>query len=896
MPAPPSGPSKCGRAVHVMRTVAATAGLALLAAALLVVTATAGAGGPAKYCPRPQGKVYTWYEGSRPESAWLAADEFAVFFRPGSGVTAARMAELARLVDPGARVLAGSNEYVMFARLGPGGAAGDLVARAARRLAAQPEVREVSPVFYQGARTASDCLALTGEVAARFRAAPASRVARVAGAYGLQTVKAVDYAPNTCLLRADSAWDSLTAANQLRSSGAVDWATPDWWRARATRSIPDDPLFVDQWNLRNTGQGGGTRGADIDITPVWDQFKGSHNQVVAIVDDGLQIGHPDLKANVIPGQSWDWVDDNADPSPGSGDDHGTACAGVAAARGFNGIGVSGAAPHAGLVGFRMLDADSDSVEADALTRGQSVVDIDSCSWGPLDDRHLEAPGPLAEAALADGVQNGRQGKGTIYVWAGGNGRLAHDNSNYDGYANSRYTIAVGACTNTGKQANYSEPGANLIVTAPSSGGSLDITTTDRTGGAGYSSGDYTHSFGGTSAAAPLVSGVVALMLQANPDLTWRDVQQILMTTATKNDPSEPDWTTNGVGYHINHKFGFGRVDAQAAVDAAEGWVTAGPEVTDQGSSAPHLPIPDADPNGVSDTITLSKAVKIEWVDVYFTATHPFWADLQVVLTSPEGTQSVLADASLRAGAASTYNDWRFGVARCFGEDSQGTWTLTVRDLQAGDTGTFDSWSIQVFGTAAGSDSTPPITTVSGADHGWHNSNVSLTLSATDNPGGSGVDRTLYKIDGGAWQTGATVLIAAPKDHSDDGRHRVSYHSVDNAGNWEAVKTCTVKIDTRGPTTSAPRPCTVVRGFRPALSYRADDLLSPRADVTIRVYQASRLRKVLHLGWRRTDKTHVTGMSVWRCRLPRGTYRYTVLATDLAGNTQTKAGSNRLIVR
>ncbi len=185
--------------------------------------------------------------------------------------------------------------------------------------------------------------------------------------------------------------------------------------------------------------------------------------------------------------------------------------------------------------------------------------------------------------------------------------------------------------------------------------------------------------------------------------------------------------------------------------------------------------------------------------------------------------------------------------------------------------------------------------MSGADHLWHNTPVTLTFSANDS--GSGVDSTVYKIGSGAWHAGTTVLIAAPKDHRDDGRHKVSYHSIDNAGNWEAIKSCTVKIDTRGPKTFAPRPCTVERGFRPALSYRADDLLSPRADVTIRVSeQAGRLRKVLHLGWRRTDKTHVTGTSVWRCRLPRGTYRYTVLACDLAGNRQTKAGSNRLIVR
>jgi len=757
----------------------------------------------------------------------------------------------------------------------------------------------VSPVFYQGARLAADRLALTGEVAAQFRASGAAGAARVAGAYGLQTAKTVSYAPNTRLLRADSAWGSLAAANALRSSGAVVWATPDWWRARTTRAIPNDPLFPDQWHLRNTGQGGGTPGVDIAVTSAWNHFKGSHSQVVAIVDDGLQIAHEDLAPNVIPGQSWDWVDNNADPSPGFGDDHGTACAGVAAARGFNGIGVSGSAPDAGLVGFRMLDADSDAVEAAALTHGQDVVDIDSCSWGPADDRHLEAPGPLTQAALADGVQNGRHGLGTIYVWAAGNGRQYHDNSNYDGYANSHYTIAVAASTNSGQQSYYSEPGANLAVTAPSNGGSLGITTTDRMGDAGYSSGNYTHSFGGTSAAAPLVAGVTALMLQANPDLTWRDVKQILMATAVKNDPSDSDWTTNGAGYHIDHKYGFGRVDAQAAVDAAQSWVPAGPEVSDQGSATPNLPIPDANVNGVSSTITLSSAVKIEWVDVYFTATHPFWGDLQVVLTSPEGTQSVLADASNTAGAASNYNDWRFGVARCLGEDSQGTWTLTVRDLQAGDTGTFDAWSVKAYGTALGSDATPPTTTVSGADHLWHRHPVTLGFSATDNAGGSGVERTLYKIDAGPWQTlaGSTLVIPAPADHTNDGRHTVSYHSTDNAGNSELVKSCTVKIDTRGPQTFAPRACTVKRGFWPALSYRADDLLSPKAEITIRITDHSgRTRQVIALGWQRTDQTHVTGIFVWRCRLPRGSYRYTVLARDLAGNKQSQVGSNRLIVK
>jgi hypothetical protein len=194
------------------------------------------------------------------------------------------------------------------------------------------------------------------------------------------------------------------------------------------------------------------------------------------------------------------------------------------------------------------------------------------------------------------------------------------------------------------------------------------------------------------------------------------------------------------------------------------------------------------------------------------------------------------------------------------------------------------------------DTVPPATTTK-ADHLWHRHPVTLSFTATDNAGGSGVKRTLYKIDAGPWTTGTSVVITAPANHSNDGRHSVSYRSVDNAGNREAVKTCTVKIDTRGPKTAAPKPCTVVRGFWPALSYRANDLLSPKADISIRIRDhTGRTRQVLHLGWQQTNQTHVTGTLVWRCRLPAGTYRYTVLARDLAGNKQSKAGSNRLIVR
>ena len=125
--------------------------------------------------------------------------------------------------------------------------------------------------------------------------------------------------------------------------------------------------------------------------------------------------------------------------------------------------------------------------------------------------------------------------------------------------------AVAAIDHDGRQSSYSEPGAPLLISAYSSGDTAGITTTDRSGADGYDPGDYTNTFGGTSSSAPLVSGVIALMLEANPNLTYRDVQQILVRTAEMNDPLHFDWTSNAAGYDINHAYGFGAVDATAAV-------------------------------------------------------------------------------------------------------------------------------------------------------------------------------------------------------------------------------------------------------------------------------------------------------------------------------------------
>lgn len=488
----------------------------------------------------------------------------------------------------------------------------------------------------------------------------------------------------------------------------------------ATPVYSPDPLYADQWHLKNTGQSGGTAGEDVNVEPVWSSGVKGDGVRIAIVDDGLEIEHEDLSANVTAGKSYDYVDGDTDPSDCSGCSeaawHGTSVAGVAAARDLNGIGVRGAAPHANLVGYNYLMNSTISNEVDAMTRDAANVYISSNSWGATDGTGELSASMLAwRDAVDTALTTGRGGRGTVFTWAAGNGAPT-DNSNYDGRANYRGVIAIGAVNDQGTKSSYSEEGANVWVGAPA-GEYCDthtVTTTDRTGSNGYnnngiyygyyddySSDSYTKCFNGTSSATPLAAGIIALILDANPNLTWRDVRLILAETARKNDSSDTGWTVNGAGYNINHKYGFGVIDAEAAVNTASSWTDVGAEATyTTAISSPNLSIPDNNTTGVSSTITVSGSgvSKIEYVEIYFSAlNHPYAGDLEIILTGPGGTTSTLAETHACSSICGYYNNWRFGSVRHLGEAADGNWTLTVRDKADIDTGTFQSWSLTFYG-------------------------------------------------------------------------------------------------------------------------------------------------------------------------------------------------------
>ena len=499
--------------------------------------------------------------------------------------------------------------------------------------------------------------------------------------------------------------DSLRRLQDTSKLPGIAEVRPLMGYLKTKRFTPNDPRYAwsssnagYQWHLNNTGQNGSIIGHDINVTSVWDSYLGS-GVTIGIVDDGLEVAHPDLAPNVNTAIDHDWNDNSPDdPTPKrKSDDHGTSCAGVAAARGNNSIGVTGAAPQASLVGLRLIAGDTSAAEdAEALTWQTGIIDISSNSWGEFDSGDDLYPlDPLVAAAFTNGAQNGRGGRGVIYLWAAGNGRAEGDYSNYEGYNNAPETISVGAVSFNRKQAAYSESGANVLVCAPSDADFLEpaITTTTL-----VANGSYTDEFGGTSSATPLVAGVTALILEANPDLGWRDVQEILIRSSEKIDfATDPGWSTNGAGYSFHHGFGAGMVDAAAAVAMAENWQNLGPlETISLSSGALQATIPDDLPSGIDASLEFpASQLRIEHVRLTVDIDHKYRGDLAITLTSPDGTVSRFSEVHEDANQDMNYT---FLSVHHWGESPTGTWTLNASDGAEFDNGTLNNFTIELLGS------------------------------------------------------------------------------------------------------------------------------------------------------------------------------------------------------
>ncbi|MCA3179829.1 MAG: S8 family peptidase [Burkholderiaceae bacterium] len=488
-----------------------------------------------------------------------------------------------------------------------------------------------------------------------------------------------------------------------------------------------DPLLPQQWHLRNTGQAGGTPGEDLRALDAWTLTRGAGVRV-AVVDDAVEVVHADLFPNLVTGASFSYRSGNrgsvwplpctgaVEASGGPVDGHGTAVAGLVLGRDDNALGIAGVAPRASLVAYDALASGQDVDIADALLRDGQANAIYQNSWGSPDDGRLHPPPPSFLQAIRNGTASGRGGLGSVYVFPAGNGgcyateagtgRCLQDNSNFDGFVNGPGVIAVCAVDDSGRRPFYGERGANVLVCAPSSGDTPNVTTTSIRGA-------WRNDFSGTSASTPMVAGVVALMLSANPALSWRDVRLILARTARRNDPTDPEWAATPSGLAHNAKYGFGVVDAAAAVARARTWTSVGGsdrmKTCTLPARAPALAVPDAPdagtPTPVVDTITVPAGcdiAQVEFVEVTMTATHTYSGDLRVRLRSPSGIVSELANARACAqltgsDPCGTYTDWTFGSVRHLDEPAQGAWTLELTDLQPRDSGRLDRWSLTIHG-------------------------------------------------------------------------------------------------------------------------------------------------------------------------------------------------------
>jgi subtilisin family serine protease/subtilisin-like proprotein convertase family protein len=486
-----------------------------------------------------------------------------------------------------------------------------------------------------------------------------------------------------------------------------------------------DPLLAAQWHLRNTGQAGGIAGEDLRALRAWETTRGAGVRV-AVVDDAIEVVHADLQPNLVAGASYSYRAGNrGSPWPlpctaetdayGSPiDGHGTAVAGLVLGRDDNGLGIAGVAPRASLVAFDALASGQDVDIVDAMLRDNRLNAVYQNSWGSPDDGSLHRAPPAFLQAIRTGVATGRDGLGSIFVFPAGNGgcyardtnqTCQSDDSNFDGFVNGPGVIAVCAVDDAGRRPFYAEPGANVLLCAPSSGDAPNVATTTIRGG-------WRYDFSGTSASTPMVSGVVALMLSANPRLTWRDVRLILAQTARRNDPLDAGWAVSPDGLAYNHKYGFGVVDAAAAVARAASWTSVGGterlRTCTLPERSPGLALPDAREDGTVSPVSDALAVpadcgitQIEFVEVTMTATHTYSGDLRVRLRSPAGLVSELAGSRICAGSGSdpcgAYTDWTFGSVRHLGEPAPGAWTLEVTDMTPLDAGRLERWSLRIHG-------------------------------------------------------------------------------------------------------------------------------------------------------------------------------------------------------
>ena len=535
-------------------------------------------------------------------------------------------------------------------------------------------------------------------------------------------------------------------------------------------AVNGDPLRQYMWHLNNTGQKAfstfpGTSGIDINVDDVFlDGVTGEGVRIV-VSDSGLDLNHDDLHLNLLSNLHKDYsLNSPYFGDPVASSFHGTAVAGIIAAMGWNNYGIIGVAPESNFVGYQFLDSPQNT----QILIDQASGDFDVFNYSYGDEIYEDT---ISDASYIAQLRYKTITEDSVFVKAAGNefirldsetGICASHNANFPFENESPFLLVVGSVSADGAKASYSNAGSNLWISAP--GGedgesfgpgiiSTDLPTCFRgLSKAGSNSSnsfeyghsentkcDYTALMNGTSAATPMVSGVVALMKSANSSLKLRDIKHILANTAVKIDPShssainyygtkhpsqantsvctedleladhdyEQGWVTNAAGYSFNNFYGFGMVDAKAAVDAAKSYVSSlgalvetNPNFTN--SSYKRNPssqaILDNSATGAVDTMSVSDNLTVESIQIKVQINHARSGEIGIELTSPSNTKSILMNIN---NSFLFEEDSHLNIVLTshafYGENSVGDWKLKVIDGRAGNVGFLNKWDMNILG-------------------------------------------------------------------------------------------------------------------------------------------------------------------------------------------------------
>lgn len=530
---------------------------------------------------------------------------------------------------------------------------------------------------------------------------------KILKAHGLTVKRELEYARNSFFVEApaDTGLEIFNMAEKLLNEPSVELCHPELIRESRRRAA-----FPQQWHLKKTTVNGTVIDAHANVEAAWSLSDGT-GVTIAIIDDGVDIDHQEFSTAGKIVAPRDVTRKSNNPRPGNGDNHGTACAGVACGNGN--FGASGVAPKARLIPIRLASVLGSQAEADAFVwAAQNGADVISCSWGPNDGDFTDPSDPVHDQfvplpdstrlAMNFATEQGRNGKGCVICFAAGNGNESVEN---DGYASYERVIAVAATNDKNKKAAYSDFGKAVWCAFPSNNGFSSLTpgiwTTDRSGPLGYNSGDplqgdaagnFTNDFGGTSSACPGLAGVAALIIGRNPNLRWDEVKNLIKQNCDRVDTAGGQYDANG-----HSKFyGFGRINAKRAVEAA---LPAQPDPIIIRSIAQDVPIKDLQTAKLELAVADTNAIKSLKVKVDIE--HTFIGDLIVKVQPPAATGVAAVTLHNREGGPAdnikkTYDGVNApGLNALNGKSPKGTWTLIVEDRAKMDTGKIRSFTLEM---------------------------------------------------------------------------------------------------------------------------------------------------------------------------------------------------------